>query len=173
MNDETTAVLNAICGDGAIPLEHVRSWIRSPNLETRGAVYRLTDVAWTRITPKLSPNEQLKFMCSYLLECVATNPESRDHLHSGFEAAWEFAAWLKHMNSIGEDPIVKHAALELEALFRRGDPDTRVRIETGALEHILEEPALRGHFTHWENDSELAPTFRRSLEWGRAHESGA
>jgi hypothetical protein len=104
--------------------------------------------------------------------CLAANIQNAEHIHSGFEAAWELAAWLKHLRAIeGTEKIISRVVRDLENLYRRSDPETRNRIETGAVEHILEDRSLRKYFSHWRDDPELRSAYELCLEWGKAHES--
>lgn len=66
----------------------------------------------------------------------------------------------------GESPIVRDDVM----VWVRADDDTRNRIEKGALEHILEMPALRPYFAHWQTDPVLAESYSCALAWGVAHE---
>src|SRR6185295_19734332 len=87
-------------GSDAIRKEDVLEWMHEADLLTKAAVYQLTDRAWSRIQPEISRAEQCDFMAAYLLECLAGNVQNDAYIHSGFEAAWEIAAWLKHLVSI-------------------------------------------------------------------------
>jgi hypothetical protein len=82
--------------------------MKEGDINTKGALYVLTDVAWSRIQPELTMEEQCNFMGSYFLERLATNPESNDYIHNGYGAAYEIAAWLKHLSTITEaESIIK------------------------------------------------------------------
>jgi hypothetical protein len=171
MNETTMEVLEALQSSETIPREDVRRWMKDDDLETLALVYDLTNKAWSRITPELSGDEQCAFMTQYLIECITIDRKDGDYVHSGFEAAWEFAAWLKHLDHIGaSDSIIRRALSYLESAYRRSDLKTRNRIETGAVEHILERKPLRKYFEHWAQDPELEPAHRLCLEWGQAHE---
>ena len=150
--------------------DQVVGWMAATDLQTRAIVYALTERAWSRIQPPISGAVQCKFMASYLVDCIEKNPEGNDYLHGGFEAAYEFAAWLKHLLARNAYEFIRDAASLLEAAFRRADDDTRNRIETGALEHILEAPLLRPFFAHWQADPALAQSHSCALDWGKAHE---
>ena len=161
--------------DGTCPIDKHRlvKWMQQGDLRTRAAVYELTRQAWNRIQPGITMEEQGNFMASYLLECLMTNPQSKDdYLHSGFSAGWELAAWLKHLAGNPEfKTIIQIVAERLTTAYLSSDSETRNRIETGALEHILEMPALRQFFVSWEKNQELAEAYRLCLDWGVAHEN--
>ena len=171
MNQTTLEVLDALQSDASIPRSVVLGWMRDPDLETRAVVYQLTDKAWARIKPELSMKDQCSFMGTYLLECLKSNREDEDYVHSGFEAAWELARWLKHLVTIeGTEKIVREVIHDLESLYRDADDKTRNRIETGAIEHIFENRALREHFARWREDPVLKTAYEECLAWGKTHE---
>jgi hypothetical protein len=172
VNETTLEVLQALGSDGNILRSDVLRWMSDRDLETRALVYELTRNAWSRITPELSMNEQCSFMGEYLLECIAANRQNEDHIHSGFEAAWELAAWLKHLQPIkAAEPVIRKVVRDLENLYRSADEKTQNRIETGAVEHMIESRPLRKYFSHWRDDPELKAAYEACLAWGEAHES--
>jgi hypothetical protein len=143
------------------------------DLETRAAVYYLTNRAWHRIEPTIAGDTQCRFMLRFLVDCIRENDAGGDQPHSvmtQFEAATELTSCLKHWLGRANPQIFREAAVQLERLFKASDADTRNRIETFTLEHILEAPALRPYFEYWERDPELATAFAAALAWGRAHE---
>ena len=110
-------------------------------------------------------------MASYLLECLAANPESDDFVHGGFEAGHVLAAWLKKLVQVPEAaPVIQDVERRLQGIYRACDATIRNRIETGALEHILEVPRLRPFFAHWRDDDVLRDAYEPALKWGLAHE---
>jgi hypothetical protein len=174
MTDFLDQVDAAFVGAGMIEKSDLLRWMRLGDLATRARVYALTASARSRIQPEPTMYEQCDFMADYLLECLATNPENGDLVHSGFEAGYTLAAWLKHLVTVPDAaPIVSAVATRLEHLYRRADEETRNRIETGALEHILEEPRLRSYFSHWEEDPILREAHKPALAWGLAHSERA
>ena len=162
-------VVQRLQSEERIAREDVRRWIDSGDLLTWSAVYALDPA---RITPELTAEEQLDFMRRYLLRCLVENPSPGDYLHGGFEAAWELAACLKQWHQRGgKGPAaVRGVAIELEKLYREGDPALQNRILCGVLEHAFEEPAVRRYFSGWQRDIELREIYRLALEWGEAHE---
>lgn len=172
--DALSKVLVAIEGDGPIARDRVRQWMTEGDLPTRGAVYFLTRQAWSRISPKLTGDEQCAFMRSYLLDCIVADPSHGDFLHSGFEAAWDLAAWLKHLLSMpNTDNVIREVSANLRAAYLSGDSKTRNRIGTGALEHILEAKELVPFFEDWRNDPAIKEEYQLALEWGEAHREKA
>ena len=161
----------ALAATDAIAKSDVLRWMRDGDLRTEARVFHLTASAWSRVQPELTMDEHSAFLADYLLECLASNPQSDDDfLHSGFEAGHSLTGWLKHLIAIPETAsVISQVATRLEELYRAGDLVTRNRIETGALEHILEKPALRPYFSHWQTDSVLCEAYEPALLWGLAH----
>jgi len=170
MNDVTLEVLDALGSEEPIARKSVLRWITERDLETRALVYRLTNIGWSRIHPEISMSEQCHFMAEYLFDCIALNSNGNDAIHSGFEAAWEFAAWLKHLDKVAQtDSLIADIVSDLEALYRQADAATRNRIETGAVEHIFEEKSPRKYFESWRDDPELKSAYAACAAWGDAH----
>lgn len=165
-------VVNRLHSDDAITRDEVRRWIDGGDLLTWSAVYVLTDDAWPRIQPEIPEEEMVDFMRRYLLRCIEENPPSGDHLHGGYEAAWELAACLKHWRERGGKAAkaLRGIALDLDKIYRRADDATRNRILCGVLEHAFEDAAVRPYFADWERDPDLREAYKLALEWGAAHE---
>jgi len=154
-----------------IQKEMVLQWMSSEDLSVRGALYMLTNKAWSYIKPELSMQEQCAFMRRYLIECLEKNQSKEDELvHSGFEAAWEIASWMKHLRKIkGTATILPDIIADLERLYRKANEETRNRITTGALEHIFEDSELVPLFEKWRRDPDLRTAYSAALEWGKDH----
>jgi hypothetical protein len=171
VKESTLEVLQALQSNSSIPRADVCRWMADSDLETRALIYELTDKGWSRISPEPTMDERCAFISAYLLTCIETNQTDQEYVHSGFEAAWELAAWLKHLRTLqGTEKVIAHVVRDLEELYRRSDAKTRNRIETGAVEHILEDKRLRKFFLHWREDPELTAAYELCLEWGKAHE---
>jgi hypothetical protein len=119
-------------------------------------------------------DEQCEVMADYLLACLSSNPASDDFIHSGFEAGHALASCLKHWSAIpAASDVIAIVVKRLAELYRESDAEGRNRIETGALEHMLEAPRLRSYFEHWAQDAELREAYEPALAWGRAHSDDA
>ena len=166
--------LSALSSGDTVAREDVRRWIDSGDLLTWSVVYALADSGGSRIAPELTPEEHSEFVRRYLLRCIEENPAPGEHLHGGYEAAWELAAMLRHWRRLGGRPAanIRGIALDLEKIYRRGEPATQNRILCGVLEHAFEDPALRPYFVDWERDADLRDAYKLALEWGSAHEGG-
>lgn len=164
--------LSALSSGGTVARDDVRRWIDSGDLLTWSVVYALAETAWSRIQPEIAAEEHAEFMRRYLLRCIEENPSPGEHLHGGYEAAWELAAALKQWRSRGGRiaATVRRVALDLEKIYRRGEPATQNRILCGVMEHAFEDPAIRPYFLDWERDSDLRDAYKLAVEWGNAHE---
>ncbi|HYC60131.1 MAG TPA: hypothetical protein VEK79_11260 [Thermoanaerobaculia bacterium] len=164
--------LSALRSGGNVARDDVRKWIDSGDLLTWSVVYALAETGWARIQPEIPGDEHTDFMRRYLLRCIEENPPSGDYLHGGYEAAWELAATLKHWRLLGGRiaATVRGVALDLEKIYRRGEPATQNRILCGVMEHAFEDPAIRPYFVDWERDPDLRDAYKLALEWGAAHE---
>lgn len=148
--------------------DDIHRWIESGDLLTWSAVYALLE----RPSTQFPAEEAADFMRRYLVRCIEENPAPGDYLHGGYEAAWELAALLKEWRRRGGrvGATVRGIALELEKLYRRGDPATKNRVLCGVLEHAFEDAALRPYFANWDRDPELREAYGLALDWGAAHE---
>jgi len=173
MNSDLRGIEDAIAGSGIVPKNDYLRWARSGDLATQARAFHLSGNAWRRIVPEPTMDEQCDVMADYLLACVSVNPDpdGDDFLHSGFDAGYTLAAWLKHLGRIPNAvDVIPRVSRRLEDLYRAADSDGRNRIETGVLEHVLEAPGLRRHFEHWGQDPVLREAHGPALEWGLAHE---
>ena len=110
-------VTRALESSAPISREEVLGWMSAPDLLTRALVYRLTAKAWDRIRPELTQDQQCSFMAAYLIECIRANVRDDDWIHSGFEAAWELAAWLKHLATMPQTAKgIQSVAVQLKDL---------------------------------------------------------
>jgi hypothetical protein len=164
--------LSALSSGGPVARDDVRRWIDSGDLLTWSVVYALAEGEQERIQPAISPRERAEFTRRYLLRCIEENPSPGEHLHGGYEAAWELAAALKQWRRSGGRlaATIRGVALDLEKIYRRGEPATQNRIQCGVMEHAFEDPAIRPYFVDWERDSDLRDAYKMAVEWGSAHE---
>ena len=156
-------VLRQLQGDEPIARDDVRHWIDSGDLLTWSAVYALMRDGRVE--------QDIDFMRRYLLRCIEENPSPGEHLHGGYEAAWELATALKEWRRRGGRlaATVRGVALDLEKIYRRGEPATQNRILCGVMEHAFEDPAIRPYFVDWERDVDLRDAYKLAVEWGSAH----
>jgi len=172
MDDLTLAVLAALDSEGAIEQHLVRGWIeQSQEIGTDALLYRLTDEAWERIEPRLEGAETCALIQRYLLRCIRDHPRN-DKILSSFEAAETLEIWFGHLAAMATpetDEILRRAAFAVTDLFLTGDDYARNVIETGFLEHLLEQKELRHWFEYWTRDERLRDAWTAALAWGEAH----
>ena len=161
-------VLRHLESDDPAPRDDIRRWIDSGDLLTWSAVYALLE----KPSSQFPPEEAADFMRRYLMRCIEENPAPGDYVHGGYEAAWALAARMKEWRRRGGRiaAALRGIALELEKLYRRGDPATKNRVLCGVLEHAFEDAALRPYFGNWDRDPELREAYELAMDWGAAHE---
>jgi hypothetical protein len=174
MNSERHEVEAAIAGSAVVPKGDYLRWASSRDVAVQARAFHLSAGAWDRISPEPTTEEQCGVMADYLLVCLSSNPAPDDYIHSGFEAGHALASCLKHWVGLPDtSEVIASVAKRLERRYRESDPEGRNRIETGALEHILESPRLRRYFEHWAQDAELREAYEPALAWGLAHADDA
>lgn len=172
MNKAISSVVTALQSNGPVSAEEVLRWMRDGELRVRGAAYHFLQRARDRIVPPLSIAEQCSFMLDYLFECLLVHPQPGDYLHSGFEAARELAAWVNQLECSGEnDGYIRYIIQRLTEAYIAADDATRHRIETGAVEHMMESPSMRKYFASWKDDPTLGTAYKMCIQWGRDHEA--
>lgn len=170
MDELRATIQTALQSRDSIVREHVREWIREArDLETLALLYRLTDEAWDRIDPRLEGYETCVLIRRYLLRCIRENPQNSIALPRQ-EAAGELEGWFDHLaNKENTQDILQDVSAAVTELFLTGDDEIRCAIETGFLEHVLEQSRLRGWFSHWADDERLRDAWQHALAWGEAH----
>jgi hypothetical protein len=164
------AIQAALGSDDLIDRDRVRIWIRDAmDLKTVALLYRLSRKAWDRIEPNLEKDETCRLICRYLLLCIRENPQDSSGLQR-FEAAGELESWIDHLsNTEGTQGNLQEVAAAVTTLYLESDVDVRNAIETGFLEHVLEQAKLRPLFSHWAEDELLKDAWQQALAWGEAH----
>jgi len=170
MADLTAAIQAAIESEEPIERERVRVWIRDAiDLKTVTLLYRLSYEAWIQIKPNLEKDETCRLICRYLLLCILENPQDGTGLQR-YEAAGELESWFDHLsNTEGTQENLREVAAAITTLYLESDTDVRLAIETGFLEHVLEQSKLRHLFSHWADDERLKEGWQQALAWGEAH----
>jgi hypothetical protein len=162
--DESKGTLQAaLQSENPIEREQVRAWIREAHdVETLARLYQLTDKGWHRIEPRLEKDETCQLICRYLLMCIREDPQGGIAL-TRYDAAGELEGWIDHLsNTQDTDKILQEIAAAVTELFLSSDDAVRGAIETGFLEHVLEQSKLRPLFAHWAGDERLKGTWRRA-----------
>jgi hypothetical protein len=170
MAELTAAIQAAIESDKPIDRKRVRVWIHdAKDLKTVALLYRLSRDAWNRIEPNLERDETCRLICRYYLLCIRENPQDDTGLQR-YEAAGELESWIDHLtNTVDARGILQEVAADVTKAYLEGDTDVRMAIETGFLEHVLEQAKLRYLFAHWAEDERLKESWQHALAWGEAH----
>jgi len=165
-------VLSALSTGGPVPRDDVRRWIDSGDLLAWSALFTLLDATPKRVRPELPPEEQRELARRYLLRCIEENPTPGEHLHAGFEAAWELAGVMQQWRHAGgrAAAAIRRTAVDLEKIYRRGDAAVKSRIACGVLEHAFEDASIRQVFAAWDRDDDLREAYKLATDWGAAHE---
>jgi hypothetical protein len=101
--------------------------------------------------------------------CIRENPQGGTALPR-YEAAGELEVWFDHLANMGDrQETLQAGAAAVTSLYLTSNDDVRVAIETGFLEHVLEQVRLRPLFMRWANDAQLQDAWRHALAWGEAH----
>jgi hypothetical protein len=140
------------------------------DLDLWSAVYEAICESDSCIQREIGMSITYSFVIRYLLRCVRENMEP-DHIHSGYEAAWELASCLKFLASkLPEtESTIRFAEREMANEFISGDENIRDRLINGTLEHALELIELRPFFAHWADNFALNNAWRQAMEWANDH----
>jgi hypothetical protein len=170
MADLTEAIQAAIESDEPIERERVHVWVRdAKDLKTVALLYRLSCEAWSRIEPNLERDESCRLICRYFLLCIAENPSEGIGLNR-YEAAGDLEGWVDHLSRLdGTQENLEEVAAAVTKLYLESGEEVRIAIETGFLEHVLEQARLRPLFAHWADDEQLKIAWEPALAWGEAH----
>ncbi|MEO7932457.1 MAG: hypothetical protein ABIT76_04785 [Chthoniobacterales bacterium] len=105
----------------------------------------------------------------YLLRCIRDDPQDGD-TPTRYEAAGELEVCFDDIAKRSDaDDMLTELAAAVTQLFLASDESVQRAIETGFLEHVLEQPKLRRFFAHWEGDDRLREAWDCALAWGEAH----
>jgi hypothetical protein len=170
MSELRANVQSALDSNNRIEREQVRKWIRdAADLPTVALLYRLSAEAWNRIQPILERDETCELICRYYLQCISENPPEGVALRR-YEAAGDLEGWLDHLSTLDDSQQnLRDVAAAVTKLYLDSDDDVRIAIETGFLEHVLEQTKFRPLFSHWADDERLRDSWKHALEWGEAH----
>ena len=159
---------------GCISFADVRQYDDNGNLGVRASVLNLVRHQSDRICPGPAAEWIRDELYRYYSDCICAKEHecsADDAIHSRFDAAHGLVSlfeWLISGNAGGK-AAGKSLVDSVTELFRTSDRVVRNCIETGFLEHVLEVPELREYFHHWNEECELADSFRAALAWGKAH----
>jgi hypothetical protein len=157
---------------GPVDREKVLRWFASDEIEVLGAAYAfITDKRHlSRIRPSLQVGAIRPFVRRYLDRCLRDNPEGDwsdpRYLAGHAIVAW-FDAWWDGKGVVPAD--IEEWKRSLESMYKGGEDDLRLAIETAVLEHLFERKAIALYFADWRADPELNGAYERALDWGMHH----
>lgn len=152
--------------NSSIPLNELREWIKSEDIEVLGHVYLVLNDSRFHTDPPLSRDEYQKFAMHYYSRCLLENPDG-EWSDSRYSAGWDIVRWFVQL---WDDAQVPRSALTeikqwLERLYRESDGALRKCIVTATVEHLFEREEIRGFFTDWKNDPVLKPAYDEGALW--------
>lgn len=161
--------------DAPIPQAVASAWLSSRDIEVQAAAkYLLLERgAYDRVSPYLEPGFYHDFLQAYYERCLRESPDG-EYAPSAYLAGHEVVSWFVQLWDDASVPRTRLEALRdwLERLYREGDADMRLLLETAILEHLLEHPEIARFFCAWPKDPILAPGYEAALAWGKAHNRG-
>ncbi len=173
----TSDIRNRLTARDRFSLAEVRRWMtEESDLELWSAVYEVLGPGWKLIKPEPDMDETCRFMTRYLLRCIHENTRNVDFgLPTGYEAAHELAACLKHWAARLPEtaPVLNEVSALITDAYRTADMAERDRLLNGTLEHALEAPAVRPYFAAWKDDPLLCEPWLSAMKWGEAHGDAA
>jgi hypothetical protein len=105
----------------------------------------------------------------HLLRCIRDDPQG-DDTPNRYEAAHELEVCFDDISGRSDaDEVLTELAAAVKQLFLASDEGVQRAIETGFLEHVVEQPKLRRFFADWEADDRLRDAWQLCLAWGEAH----
>jgi len=151
-----------------IPLEKLKCWMESRDIEVLGAVASFISDAryFTRIKPPIRFDDTHTFLLRYFKRCLLENPDG-EWADSRYSAGRDVYLWFvslwnkKNTRSVVFDD---YKAL-LASLYRTGDAELRTCIVTATLEHLFETSSIRKFFADWKEDPILKQAYDEAAEW--------
>ena len=171
MSDVAAAVQAALDGDAPIPRDLAVRWCQcADDVRSLALLYRLTGEGYDRIQPPLGQQETCRLIQRYLLTCLRLNPQDGSSFNR-YEAAWTLRGWFQHLSRLADDctQVLRDAASAVRQLYLESEAEVRTAIETGFLEHVLEDEEFRPLFADWAQDDRLREAWQAALAWGEAH----
>jgi hypothetical protein len=170
MDNLKQSITEALRSRERISRKQVRKWIQQADgVEVDALLYELTNRGWDRIEPRLEVLETCALIQRYLFRCIREDP-SDDSVLSRYEAAQQLETWFDQLAGMDDTHDVLLNIIEgVTELFLQSDDEIRRAIETGFLEHVLEQRRFRHYFAHWADDERLQDAWQHAVAWGEAH----
>ncbi len=163
-------VNNSREGSSTIPLEKLKYWMESGDIEVLGAVASFIADAryFERIKPPIGFDDTHAFLLRYFKRCFLENPDG-EWADSRYSAGRDVYLWfvsLWHKKNTRSVVFDDYKAL-LASLYRKGDAELRACIVTATLEHLFETSSIRKFFADWKEDPILTQAYAEAAEWVR------
>ncbi len=148
--------------------ELVRQWVKSPDLEVMGAVFKLLHKPehYNRINPPLAFDDYRTFHLNYYERCFRENPEGA-WCDSRYIAAHSLVAWFTGLWN--DETVPRDALRELKSLlarlYRDRDEKLKVAVITGTLEHLFTDRKILRFFADWKQDPQLKAAYFEALNY--------
>jgi hypothetical protein len=149
----------------SVPLDDVRRWMVSEDLEVLGFAEATINDRRFRIEPPLSQDEYLNFRKRYLARCFIENPDG-EWSDSRYSAGWDLVRLILHLwDADSSQPALVDFKNWLARLYKQGDKTLQTCIVHATLEHVFERKPLRNFFSDWKRDPELAKAYEEACLW--------
>jgi hypothetical protein len=149
-----------------IPLDDLREWMKSRDIEIVGFAYGMMGDARFRIEPPFPVEEYVGFVKHYYERCLRENPDG-DWSDSRYSAG---ADLVNIFGSLWRDSNVPRPLLGdlkdfLGHLYKGGDEKIRTCIVQATLEHLVEQAPIREFFSDWQKDPTLRIAYEEACLW--------
>jgi hypothetical protein len=149
-----------------IPLEQVKRWMASSDIEVLGLAHATVFERRFRIEPELTLDDYVAFFKHYYGRCFRESPDG-EWSDSRWTAGYELVSVL---SSLWKHPTVPRSVMDgwkkwLADLYKESSQEIRTCIVQATLEHLLEQKDFRKYFSDWRNDSVLRAAYEEALLW--------
>lgn len=151
-----------------IPLDYVRSWMRSDNIELLGFAHSLLNDRRFRVEPALSVEEYVNFSKHCFERCFRENPDG-EWSDSSYSAGWDLCSMFVYLWDREDVPraILGDLKSWLTKLYFESDAELRKCFVHATLEHLFERRPIMEFFSEWRKDSALKGAFEEAALWGK------
>lgn len=149
-----------------IPLDHLRQWAKSSDLELLGFVIAMANDSRFTVRPTLSVDEYLVFAKHYYGRCIRENPDG-EWSDSRYSAGGDV---VRLFVSLWDRDSVPRALLRdlkdwLAALYKEGDETVRTCLVHATVEHLFERRPIMKFFSDWREDPLLLGAYEEAALW--------
>lgn len=155
-----------------IPGDELREWMKSNDLEVLGFLNSLIHNHRFRIEPPIDLADYIAFVKHYYGRCLRVNPDG-EWCKGRYPAGWDIVKIFCSLWDEKEQPTKVIAGLKkwLAEIYRKGDSDVRLCLETATLEHLFERKAIRKFFSDWKKDAVLLQAYENAMLWAKGGKS--